>query len=78
MNNEEPEFIMPDSLLEKIYELSGDSEKYKGFILCAASESGSPMVYSKFDSIVSDYALRKSLEQWLIRADDQETTVDDI
>lgn len=78
MNDEQPEFIMPDSLLEKIYELSGGPEKYKGFILCAASESGSPMIYSKFDSMVSDYGLRKSLEQWLIRADDQEVTVDDI
>lgn len=74
----EQEFVMPDSLLEKVYELSGDSERYKGFILCAASESGVPMIYSKQDSIMTGYALRKTLEQWLIKADDQQEIRNDI
>lgn len=64
---EEPEFMMPDSLLEKIYELSGGSDKYKGIILCASSESGSPLIFSKFESTIVELALRKSLEQWLLR-----------
>ena len=30
---EQPEFSIPESLVNKLYELSGDSDKYKGLII---------------------------------------------
>ena len=53
--------------MEKIYEISGDSDKYKGIIMIAANESGDPIVYSKFDSSITELGLTKALSQYLAR-----------
>jgi len=67
MSEENNTFSIPEGLVEKIYELSGDTDKYKGLIMIAANESGDPVIYSKFDSAVMEMALIKAMENFLIR-----------
>lgn len=80
MNQDEdaPEFELPENLLEKLYELSGGSDKYKGFILCNCSENGSPTIFSKFDSTVVELGLRKTLEQWLLSNESNKEDYNDL
>lgn len=60
----ESQFSLPDQLIDKIYELSGDSDKYKGLVLAVASEEGTPVLYTRFDSMITKFALIKVLEDW--------------
>ena len=67
MSDKKEPFSIPSGLVEKIYEISGDSDKYKGIIMIAANESGDPIVYSKFDSYITELGLTKALSQYLAR-----------
>lgn len=63
MNLEEnEEFCIPSEMVEKIYELSGGADKYKGVILAVSSENGKPLIYCKFDCGMTEFALTKALE----------------
>tara|TARA_Y100001938_G_scaffold150980_1_gene244805 strand:- start:2215 stop:2448 length:234 start_codon:yes stop_codon:yes gene_type:complete len=63
MNLEEnDEFSIPSEMVEKIYELSGGVDKYKGVILAVSSENGKPLIYCKFDCGMTEFALTKALE----------------
>ena len=63
MNLEEnDEFSIPSEMVEKIYELSGGVDKYKGVILAVSSENGKPLIYCKFDCRMTEFALTKALE----------------
>lgn len=63
------EFNIPDSLIEQFYELSGDADKHKGVIIVMCSEAGQPMIFSRFDSALTEMGLRKVLENFLKDAD---------
>ena len=66
MNLEEnDEFSIPSEMVEKIYELSGGVDKYKGVILAVSSENGKPLIYCKFDCGMTEFALTKALENHL-------------
>jgi len=65
MSDGDNAFSIPEGLVEKIYEISGDSERYKGVIMVVANESGDPVIYSKFDSVVMELALTKAIEGFL-------------
>lgn len=67
MSDKKEPFSIPSGLVEKIYEISGDADKYKGIIMIAANESGDPIVYSKFDSSITELGLTKALSQYLAR-----------
>ena len=67
MSDKKEPFSITSGLVEKIYEISGDSDKYKGIIMIAANESGDPIVYSKFDSSITELGLTKALSQYLAR-----------
>ena len=67
MSDKKEPFSIQSGLVEKIYEISGDSDKYKGIIMIAANESGDPIVYSKFDSSITELGLTKALSQYLAR-----------
>lgn len=67
MSDDKEAFSIPQGFVEKIYEISGDSDKYKGVIMVAANESGDPIVYSKFDSSVTELGLTRALQQYLLR-----------
>jgi hypothetical protein len=58
-------FNLPEKVLNELYELTGKEGAYKGLVLAYASENGEPVIFSKFDSTVVEYALQKALEQYL-------------
>ena len=63
MNLEEnDEFSIPSEMVEKIYELSGGVDKYKGVVMAVSSENGKPLIYCKFDCGMTELALIKALE----------------
>ena len=59
------EFCIPSEMVDKLYELSGGLDKYKGVIMAVSSENGKPLVYSKFDCGMTEMALIKTLEDYL-------------
>ena len=61
----QPEFNIPENFLDQLYEFSGGAEKYKGMIIALCSESGSPLVYSKYESPIIELGLRKAIEDFL-------------
>ena len=52
-------------MVDKLYELSGGADKYKGIIMAASSENGKPLIYCKFDCGMTEFALSKALENHL-------------
>ncbi len=70
------EFRVPEKLLEKIFELSGDSEHSKGFILAMVDQTGKPVVFTKSQNQIVDMGLRKSLEKYLIELEESENLLD--
>lgn len=66
---------MPPNLIEQLYELSGNADKYKGVVLAYISEDGIPLIYAKYDSQVIEFGLRKALEKYLENADNEEITL---
>ena len=68
MNLEEDddgEFSIPTEMVDKLYELSGGADKYKGIIMAASSENGKPLIYCKFECGMTEFALSKALENHL-------------
>jgi len=71
MENIDPEklepFQIPNSLLEKMYEFTGNSsESSRGFIIAYTDQSGAPMIFSRFGSQIIEMGIRKALEQYLV------------
>tara|TARA_A100001011_G_C14320475_1_gene850335 strand:+ start:4365 stop:4631 length:267 start_codon:yes stop_codon:yes gene_type:complete len=70
------EFKVPDQLLQKIFEISGDTDHNKGFILVMVDQTGKPVVFTKSQSQIVDMGLRKSLEKYLIELEESENLLD--
>ena len=68
-----PKFHMPQNLIDQLYELSGNADKYKGVILGYISEDGVPLIYAKYDSQIIEFGMRKALEKYLDSSDAFET-----
>jgi hypothetical protein len=62
-------FQMPPNLIDQLYELSGNADKYKAIVLGYISEDGVPLIYAKYDSQVVEFGMRKALEKYLENAD---------
>lgn len=58
-------FAISEKILEELYELTGNSKAYKGFIITYASEAGEPVIYTKCDTKITEYALHRALETYL-------------
>jgi hypothetical protein len=59
-------FFIPESFLDELFELTGDSESNRGFILSCVGQDGKPFIYSKSATEVVHMGLRKSLEDFLL------------
>ena len=70
----ERDFRVPTEWVDKLYELSGGADKYKGVLLALSSEQGDPLIYFKFDSGMTEAALRKSMADYLNSADVQSSS----
>ena len=64
-NNELPLFSIPESTLLQFFELTGNAESHKGFILAYVNEAGSPVIFSKTDSQIVEMGLQHALRQFL-------------
>ena len=47
--DDETDFRLPTEWVDKIYELSGGAEKYKGVLMALSSEQGDPLIYFKYE-----------------------------
>ena len=66
MNEEDSdtEFSIPSEMVDKLYELSGGVDKYKGIIMAVSSDAGRPLIYQRFDCAMTELALLKALEDY--------------
>ena len=76
-NNEDQEFSIPSEMVDKLYELSGGVDKYKGIIMAVSSENGRPLIYQRFDCGMTELGLVKALEDYFSRADPKISKEDD-
>jgi|TARA_R100001163_G_C5016880_1_gene160915 hypothetical protein len=70
MNEEDSdtEFSIPSEMVDKLYELSGGVDKYKGIIMAVSSDAGRPLIYQRFDCAMTELALLKALEDYFSRS----------
>lgn len=76
-NNIDPEnlniFSIPEAMLEKLFEFTGDADHSKGFILAYVDQQGKPMVYTRSQNQIIEMGLRKALEKYLISLEEAES-----
>ena len=73
MRNRKPKFQkfeIPDSFLDQIYELTGDTNKNKGYFLCFIDEKGNCQIRHKYDSQASEFAINKLIEIYITQRQD--------
>jgi hypothetical protein len=70
-DNFEP-FALPEAMLQKLFDFSGDADHSKGFILAYVNQSGKPMIYTKSQNQIVEMGLRKALEKYLISLEEAE------
>lgn len=58
-------FELPDSFLDQLYELTGNSDKNKGYFLCFIDENGNCQIRHKYDSQASEFAINKLIEIYI-------------
>tara|TARA_Y100000114_G_C11577816_1_gene239587 strand:- start:180 stop:458 length:279 start_codon:yes stop_codon:yes gene_type:complete len=66
-------FSIPESMLQKLFEFTGDADHSKGFILAYVDQTGKPMIYTKSQNQIIEMGLRKALEKYLISLEEAET-----
>lgn len=59
------EFAIPENFLDKLYELTGSADKYKGFLLVYSNEKGNPIIFNKCESHLIEMGLIKTIESYL-------------
>ena len=55
-------FSIPEAMLQKLFEFSGDADHSKGFILAYVDQNGKPMIYTKSQNQIIEMGLRKALD----------------
>jgi hypothetical protein len=70
-------FEIPEKILEQLYELSGGSKAYKGFIVAYSTEKGEPVIHTKCESQVTEYGLKRALESFLTNGLEESFEIED-
>jgi len=65
-------FSLPPGLLQQLFDLSGDADHSKGFILAFVTQDGKPLVFTKTQNQIVEMGLRKALEKYLIGVEEAE------
>lgn len=65
-------FSLPPGLLQQLFDLSGDGDHSKGFILGFVTQEGKPLVFTKTQNQIVEMGLRKALEKYLIGVEENE------
>jgi hypothetical protein len=63
-------FELPDSFLDQLYELTGNTDKNKGYFLCFIDENGNCQIRHKYDSQASEFAINKLIEIYTTQRQD--------
>lgn len=72
-----PAFQIPQDLLEKLYEFSGNSsECSKGFLMAYTDQNGAPMIFCRAGSQIVEMGIRKALEKYLIEIENVDSPFD--
>lgn len=72
-----PVFQIPSSLLEKLYEFTGNGhDSSKGFLMAYSDQNGSPMIFCKAGSQIVEMGIRKALEKYLVQIEEVDTPFD--
>lgn len=70
-------FQMPQDLLDKLYEFTGNGhDSSKGFLLAYTDQNGAPLILCKTGSQIIEMGIRKSLEQYLIGLENVDSPFD--
>jgi len=69
-----PSFELPLSFLQKLFEMTGDAENNKGFVLAYVGQDGDPMIASTCQNKIVEMGLRKALERYLDELEEGEMT----
>lgn len=67
-------FEVPESFLDKLFELTGSFDKMKGYVVAYIDENGNPQINERFDSRATEFAIKRFLEIYL---DDNYHTIRD-
>ena len=59
------EFKLPQKILNQLYDLTGGAEAYQGFIIAYCDENGTPIIYTRCDSQITESGLIKSIEDYI-------------
>jgi hypothetical protein len=72
--NEEnlPQFVLPQSFLNQLFDMSGSTEGTRGFLLAFVNQDGSPMIYTQAENQIVEMGLRKAIEKYLIQLEESE------
>lgn len=68
-------FTIPPSFLEKLYDLTGDGENYKGCMVFYVDNDGNTRQYIRCQNSAMLDAMRKKAETYLVAMDEQESVV---
>jgi hypothetical protein len=71
-----PNFALPESFLDQLFEFTGGANGNKGFTLVYTDQNGRPMVYTRSDSQIIEMGLRKCMEKYLIDIESAEGILD--
>lgn len=72
-DNDIPNFVLPESFLNQLFEFSGSTDGNKGFILAFVNQEGSPMIYTKADNQIIEMGLRKAIERYILDSEEAES-----
>tara|TARA_B110000196_G_C21097776_1_gene640946 strand:- start:764 stop:1033 length:270 start_codon:yes stop_codon:yes gene_type:complete len=73
-----PDFTIPETFLNQLYEFTGGEDIGKGFILSFVDDSGRALVYNNSSSQIVDMGLRKALEKYLVQIEEQENSMNNM
>jgi len=68
-----PNFTLPESFLNQLFEFSGSTDGNKGFFLAFVNQEGAPMIYTKADNQIVEMGLRKAIERYILESEDAES-----
>jgi hypothetical protein len=71
-----PNFQIPESFLDQLYDFTGSSEGNSGYVLTYVDDNGRALVYSRSSSQIVEMGLRKALEKYLIELEEGEISFD--
>lgn len=74
--NELPNFQIPQSFLDQLYDFTGGSEGNAGYVLTYVDDKGRALVYSRSSSQIVEMGLRKALEKYLLELEEGEISFD--